>query len=88
VQRSALCLVDGHCGFDVNFDGMITLMFSFGTGEQAPLLSTLPLFVYAGYLLADSKAGDRLVRVEFDHRKAAERLGGAGGTGGIRLEVH
>jgi C4-dicarboxylate transporter, DctM subunit len=59
----ALSLVDGQRGFDANFDGMIVSMFGVGTGEQASVLSTLPLFIYAGYLLADSKSGDRLVRV-------------------------
>lgn len=59
----ALSLVDGQRGFDGNFDGMVASMFGVGTGEQAAVLSTLPLFIYAGYLLAESKSGDRLVRV-------------------------
>ncbi len=59
----ALSLVDAQRGFDANFDGMIASMFGVGTGEQAAVLATLPLFIYAGYLLADSKSGDRLVRV-------------------------
>jgi C4-dicarboxylate transporter, DctM subunit len=58
----AMSLVDAQRGFDANFDGMIASMFGVGTGEQASVLSTLPLFIFAGYLLADSKSGDRLVR--------------------------
>src|SRR5690606_12435805 len=37
-------------------------MFGQGTGDQASVLSTIPLFIYAGYVLAESKTADRLVR--------------------------
>ncbi len=34
-----------------------------GTGEPAQVLSTIPLFILAGYLMAESKTADRMVRV-------------------------
>src|SRR5688572_17723036 len=49
-------------GFDIGFDGAIIKMFGVGTGEQVEVLSTIPLFIYAGYLLAEAKTADRLVR--------------------------
>ena len=50
-------------GFAIEFDGMVTSMFGQGTGDQASVLSTIPMFIYAGYVLAESKTADRLVRV-------------------------
>jgi C4-dicarboxylate transporter, DctM subunit len=44
------------------FSGMVESGFGQGTGDQATVLSTIPLFIYAGYLLAESKTADRLVR--------------------------
>jgi TRAP-type C4-dicarboxylate transport system permease large subunit len=44
------------------FSGMVESAFGQGTGDQATVLSTIPLFIYAGYLLAESKTADRLVR--------------------------
>lgn len=58
----ALSLANAQRSFDAEFDGAILSMFGVGTGEQASVLSTLPLFIFAGYLLAESKSGDRLVR--------------------------
>src|SRR5258705_2543521 len=49
-------------GLDIAFDGAIIKMFGVGTGEQVEVLSTIPLFIYAGYLLAEAKTADRLVR--------------------------
>ena len=48
--------------FGVEFGGMVETAFGQGTGDQATTLSTIPLFIYAGYLMAESKTADRLVR--------------------------
>nr|MBA2544782.1 TRAP transporter large permease [Deltaproteobacteria bacterium] len=48
--------------FDEQFYGMVVSMFGVGTGEQATVLSTIPMFIYAGYVLAEAKTADRLVR--------------------------
>src|SRR5262245_33087825 len=48
--------------FSSEFGGMVESAFGQGTGDQATVLSTIPLFIYAGYLLAESKTADRLVR--------------------------
>jgi C4-dicarboxylate transporter, DctM subunit len=53
--------VDGRL-FDEQFYGMVVSMFGVGTGEHATVLSTIPMFIYAGYILAESKTADRLVR--------------------------
>jgi C4-dicarboxylate transporter, DctM subunit len=59
---SALGALAQARGFDIEFDGMVTSMFGHGTGDQASVLSTIPMFIYAGYVLAESKTADRLVR--------------------------
>ena len=59
---SALGALSATRGFTVEFDGMIATMFGVGTGDQATVLSTIPMFIYAGYILAESKTADRLVR--------------------------
>ena len=58
----ALALATAGRGFDANFDGMVASMYGVGTGDQSTVLSTIPLFIYAGYLLAEAKTADRLVR--------------------------
>jgi C4-dicarboxylate transporter, DctM subunit len=45
------------------FNGMVATVFGAGTGEHAKVLSTIPMFIYAGYVLAEAKTADRLVRV-------------------------
>ncbi|MDQ3367324.1 MAG: TRAP transporter large permease [Myxococcota bacterium] len=49
-------------GFTVEFDGMIVSMFGGATDDKAITLSTIPMFIYAGYLLAEARTADRLVR--------------------------
>jgi C4-dicarboxylate transporter, DctM subunit len=46
----------------VEFGGPLADLFRMGTGEQASILSTIPLFIFAGYLMAEAKTADRLVR--------------------------
>jgi len=58
----AIDLIDSAHAFDANFDNMTTSMYGVGTGDQSTVLSTIPMFIYAGYLLAESKTADRLVR--------------------------
>lgn len=59
---TALGAVYGARGFEADFDGAIVKLFGVGTGEQVNVLSTVPLFIYAGYLLAEARTADRLVR--------------------------
>lgn len=48
--------------FSAEFGGYMQTFFSLGTNEQAQIFSTIPLFIYAGYLMAAAKTADRLVR--------------------------
>jgi tripartite ATP-independent transporter DctM subunit len=48
--------------FDAEFDGMVADILRVGLGDQVQVMSTIPLFIYAGYLLAEAKTADRLVR--------------------------
>ncbi len=47
----------------VDFSGQISNMMSMGMSEQATILSTIPLFILAGYFLAAAKTAERLVKV-------------------------
>jgi tripartite ATP-independent transporter DctM subunit len=49
-------------GFDTEFYGAVEKMFGTATSEQSEVLSTIPMFIYVGYILAESKMADRLVR--------------------------
>ncbi len=62
IAGSALGALTLSRGFAIEFDGMVTSMFGQGTGDQATVLSTIPMFIYAGYVLAEAKTADRLVR--------------------------
>lgn len=44
------------------FDGNIAMIEHVGLGDQVETMSTIPLFIYAGYLLAEAGTADRLVR--------------------------
>ena len=44
------------------FNGIIAKIVNVGLGDQVEMMSTIPLFIYAGYLLAESGTADRLVR--------------------------
>jgi tripartite ATP-independent transporter DctM subunit len=48
--------------FGNEFDGNIAMIQHVGLGDQVETMSTIPLFIYAGYLLAESGTADRLVR--------------------------
>jgi len=48
--------------FSSEFDGMVEHILDVGLGDQVQVMSTIPLFIYAGYLLAEAKTADRLVR--------------------------
>src|SRR5439155_26360653 len=49
-------------GFDAEFNGMIEHILDVGLGDQVQVMSTIPVFIYVGYLLAEAKTADRLVR--------------------------
>jgi tripartite ATP-independent transporter DctM subunit len=51
-----------HLPFAAEFDGNIAMIQHVGLGDQVETMSTIPLFIYAGYLLAESGTADRLVR--------------------------
>lgn len=48
--------------FNAEFDGMVEHIMHVGLGDQVQVMSTIPLFIYAGYLLAEAGTADRLVR--------------------------
>ena len=58
----AIDLADVSHTADENMNGMMQSLYGVGTGDQSTVLSTIPMFIYAGYLLAESKTADRLVR--------------------------
>ncbi len=49
--------------FSAEFNGTMAEIARMGTGESAQVLATIPLFIFAGYIMAESKTADRLVRV-------------------------
>ncbi len=49
-------------GFDSEYNGMVEHILDVGLGDQVQVMSTIPLFIYAGYMLAEAKTADRLVR--------------------------
>ncbi|MBC7977242.1 MAG: TRAP transporter large permease [Myxococcales bacterium] len=48
--------------FSQVFDGNVAMIQHVGLGDQVETMSTIPLFIYAGYLLAEAGTADRLVR--------------------------
>ena len=48
--------------FDAEFHGNVAMIQHVGLGDQVETMSTIPLFIYAGYLLAEAGTADRLVR--------------------------
>src|SRR5690349_18962810 len=46
--------IDLPRSFDAEFGGMSLSMLPLGLGDQAEVMSTIPLFIFAGYLLAES----------------------------------
>ncbi len=49
-------------GFDSEYNGMVEHILDVGLGDQVQVMSTIPMFIYVGYLLAEAKTADRLVR--------------------------
>ncbi len=49
-------------GFTIGFDGAINKLFGTSGRDEIEVLSTIPLFIFAGYILAEAKTADRLVR--------------------------
>ena len=45
-----------------DFSSELVDVVRYGTGEQAQILSTIPLFIFAGIIMAEAKTADRLVR--------------------------
>ncbi|HEU0034146.1 MAG TPA: TRAP transporter large permease [Kofleriaceae bacterium] len=59
---TALGTAFSRLGFEIGFDGAINKMFGISGRDEIEVLSTIPLFIFAGYILAESKTADRLVR--------------------------
>ncbi len=59
---TALGALFGVRGFEAGFDGAINKLFGTSGRDEMEVLSTIPLFIYMGYLLAEAKTADRLVR--------------------------
>jgi tripartite ATP-independent transporter DctM subunit len=57
-----LALSASQRGFAAEFNGMIEHILDVGLGDQVEVMSTIPLFIYVGYLLAEAGTADRLVR--------------------------
>ncbi len=49
-------------GFTIGFDGAINKLFGTSGRDEIEVLSTIPLFIFAGYILAEARTADRLVR--------------------------
>ena len=62
IAAAALGAMSSARDFIVEFDGLIVSVFGGLTDDKAATLSTIPMFIYAGYLLAEAKTADRLVR--------------------------
>ncbi len=55
---------DSSRAFTEEFGGGIQSLFALGTGPiHAPILSTIPLFILTGFLMAESRTADRVVRL-------------------------
>ena len=52
---------EGGRPFWSDFFGQISDISTIAAGEEATVLSTIPLFIFAGYIMADAKTADRLV---------------------------
>lgn len=48
--------------FMQDFGSQMSEIVSIGTGEPATVLSTIPLFIFMGFIMAEAKTADRLVR--------------------------
>lgn len=58
---AALGGLDSARPFGDEFSGFVYEFYSLGTGEKSTIFSSIPLFIYAGYIMAASKTADRLV---------------------------
>lgn len=62
LAAAALGALTSARDFIVEFDGLIVSVFGGLTDDKASTLSTIPMFIYAGYVLAEARTADRLVR--------------------------
>lgn len=49
-------------GFMADFQNQLVDMLNIGAGAPAQILSTIPLFIFMGFVMAEAKTADRLVR--------------------------
>jgi len=59
---AAIGTLSSAVGFEAGFDAAVNKLFGTSGRDEMEVLSTIPLFIYAGYLLAEAKTADRLVR--------------------------
>jgi tripartite ATP-independent transporter DctM subunit len=62
LATTALGTFSSKLGFEIGFDGAVNKLFGTSGRDEMEVLSTIPLFIYAGYVLAEAKTADRLVR--------------------------
>ncbi|MCB9562460.1 MAG: TRAP transporter large permease [Kofleriaceae bacterium] len=48
--------------FTAEFGGPLSSIYGLGTKDEAIIFATIPLFIYAGYVMAAARTSDRLVR--------------------------
>lgn len=49
-------------GFMTDFQSQLVDLLNIGAGAPAQILSTIPLFIFMGFIMAEAKTADRLVR--------------------------
>ncbi len=62
LATTALGTFSSKLGFEIGFDGAVNKLFGTSGRDEMEVLSTIPLFIYAGYVLAEARTADRLVR--------------------------
>lgn len=58
---TAIGAIDSPKTFDQDFSGFVYEFYSLGTGDKSTIFSSIPLFIFAGYIMAASKTAERLV---------------------------
>ncbi len=53
----------GDRAFEAEFGNQVADILHIGAGSPAQILSTIPLFIFMGFIMAEAKTADRLVRV-------------------------
>ncbi len=62
LATAALATLGLDIGFEKGFDAAVNKLFGTSDRDEMTTLSTIPPFIFMGYLLAEAKTADRLVR--------------------------